>query len=64
MIANQPQRHSLATLPVGVATASMGMSPCHTLESKFAALCDAGFKNVEIGYHNYVSWVKERNPGL
>lgn len=64
MISTQPDRAALASLPVGVATGSMGMRPCHTFESKFAALRDAGFKNVEIGYHNYVAWVRQLNPEL
>jgi hypothetical protein len=47
-------------LQVGYATPCLGMNPSHTLELKFAALQSAGFKFVELGFGNYVSWVRSK----
>ena len=49
---------------IGVATASLGMHPRHTLEDKFSALQKAGFRFVELGFADYVAWIRQHNPGL
>jgi hypothetical protein len=51
-------------LRFGVATASLGLLDSHTLESKFKALQDAGIQYCELGFGTYMSWVRERVPGL
>lgn len=51
-------------LRFGVATASLGLLDSHTLENKFKALQDAGFQYCELGFGAYMSWVRERVPGL
>lgn len=59
-----PHRTQLASLPIGVATASLGMHPRHTLEDKFAALQDSGFRLVSLGFGDYVAWIRQHNPNL
>ncbi|WWC69589.1 uncharacterized protein I206_103532 [Kwoniella pini CBS 10737] len=49
---------------IGVATASLGMTKSHTLPLKFAALRKAGYKYAEVGFGDYMAWVRERNPNL
>lgn len=53
-----------AVYPVGIATASLGMCATHTLERKFAALQANGWKYTEIGFGDYVTWVRSRRPNL
>ncbi|EON68432.1 hypothetical protein W97_07756 [Coniosporium apollinis CBS 100218] len=48
----------------GVATASLGMAALHTLELKFAALQKSGFTCCELGFGEYVAWVRRRCPHL
>lgn len=53
-----------AEYPVGVAIASLGMAPCHTLESKFAALQSADLKYTEMCFGEYIKWVRSELPDL
>ncbi|OCF41148.1 3-dehydroshikimate dehydratase [Kwoniella heveanensis CBS 569] len=48
----------------GVAAASLGMHPSHTLVDKFAALQKAGFKYVEVGFAGYMDWLRQELPEL
>ncbi|KAK6909912.1 hypothetical protein L486_00436 [Kwoniella mangroviensis CBS 10435] len=48
----------------GVAAASLGMHPSHTLEQKFAALRNAGFKYTEVGFAGYIDWLRQEIPDL
>lgn len=48
----------------GVATASLGMHPSHTMERKFAAMQQAGIKYTEIGFAGYMEWVRSMVPDL
>ena len=48
----------------GVATASLGMHPKHTIEVKFEALQKAGFKWVGLGVENFFDWVRQKHPDL
>jgi sugar phosphate isomerase/epimerase len=48
----------------GVATASLGMAAVHTLELKFAALQKFGFTCCELGFGEYVAWVRRQCPHL
>lgn len=50
--------------PVGVATASLGMCSTHTLGRKFTALQANGWKYTEIGFQDYMNWVRSRRPDL
>ncbi|WRT68156.1 uncharacterized protein IL334_005131 [Kwoniella shivajii] len=54
----------LASLRFGVASASLGMAKCHTLELKLAALKKAGYRFAEVGFGDYVAWVRSRRPEL
>jgi hypothetical protein len=51
-------------LRFGVATASLGLAATHTLESKLAALQNAGIRYCEVGFGSYMAWVREQIPGL
>jgi hypothetical protein len=55
---------SLAQVKVSFATPSLGMHANHTLESKFAALQAAGYKYTELGFGNYMAWVRSLEPEL
>jgi sugar phosphate isomerase/epimerase len=59
-----PARSSFDGVRFGVATASLGMSPMHTLEDKFKALQDAGFNYTELGFEGFLNWVKQQVPDL
>lgn len=48
----------------GFATASLSMQGKHTLEVKFQALKDAGFKYTELGMGGFIEWVRQQNPNL
>lgn len=48
----------------GVAAASLGMQPQHTIEKKWEALQQAGFSHCEIGFGNYMEWVRQKTPEL
>lgn len=48
----------------GFATASLSMQGQHTLEVKFQALKDAGFKYTELGMGGFIEWVRQQNPNL
>jgi sugar phosphate isomerase/epimerase len=48
----------------GVATASLGMAASHTLELKLAALQKSGFTCCELGFGEYVAWVRRQCPDL
>ncbi|GFZ51153.1 hypothetical protein JCM24511_08911 [Saitozyma sp. JCM 24511] len=48
----------------GVATASLGMHPSHTMERKFAAMQQARIKYTEIGFAGYMEWVRSMVPDL
>jgi sugar phosphate isomerase/epimerase len=50
--------------PWGIACASLGMHENHTLENKFRAIQEAGFKYCEIGLGEYSSWVRAQMPNL
>ncbi|WVW79123.1 hypothetical protein I302_101088 [Kwoniella bestiolae CBS 10118] len=50
----------LNSLPIGYATPSLGLNPAHTLEIKFQAMQNNGWKEVELGFGNYVAWVRGR----
>lgn len=54
----------LDSFRIGVATASLGFHPSHTLEHKFAALKNAGFKYTEVGFAGYIEWIRQQVPGL
>lgn len=49
---------------VGVATASLGMHPSHTLEIKLQAIKEAGFQYCEVGFGDYMGWVRTQYPQL
>jgi hypothetical protein len=49
---------------VGVATASLGMHPSHTLEAKLQAIREAGFRYCEVGFGDYMGWVRTQYPQL
>lgn len=51
-------------LKLGYASQCLGMHPNHTLENKFAAMADNGFKYVELGFGNFVAWVRSKEPNL
>jgi len=53
-------RADVDELKVGYATPCLGMHPAHTLEIKFEALAGTGFKYVELGFGNYVAWVRSK----
>ncbi|KAL7420710.1 hypothetical protein Q5752_004661 [Cryptotrichosporon argae] len=53
-----------ADVPRRFATPSLGLHRAHTLDAKFAALARAGFDHVELGFGNYVAWVRARQSGL
>jgi hypothetical protein len=55
---------SLSSVKVSFATASLGMNKIHTLEKKFAALQESGYKYVELGFGNYMEWVRQQEPQL
>jgi hypothetical protein len=59
-----PARSSFDGVRFGVATASLGMSPTHTLEDKFKALQTAGFNYTELGFEGFLNWVKQQVPDL
>ncbi|GFZ52285.1 hypothetical protein JCM24511_10058 [Saitozyma sp. JCM 24511] len=59
-----PARSSFDGVRFGVATASLGMSPTHTLEDKFKALQAAGFNYTELGFEGFLNWVKQQVPDL
>ncbi|WVF72588.1 hypothetical protein IAT40_007405 [Kwoniella sp. CBS 6097] len=48
----------------GVASASLGFGASHTLDVKLAAIQKAGHKFAEIGFGDYVAWVRSRRPEL
>ncbi|ODN81782.1 hypothetical protein L202_02155 [Cryptococcus amylolentus CBS 6039] len=48
----------------GVATASLGMNPIHDICTKFDALQKAGFTYTEVGFGEYVAWVRSELPNL
>ncbi|WWC88881.1 uncharacterized protein L201_003796 [Kwoniella dendrophila CBS 6074] len=48
----------------GVAAASLGMHPSHTLEAKFAALQKSGFEYTEVGFAGYMDWLRQECPDL
>lgn len=52
------------TYPWGIACASLGMHPNHTLDKKLRAIRDAGFTNCEIGLGEYCTWVRDQVPSL
>lgn len=53
-------RADIDAFKVGYATPCLGMNPAHTLEIKFEALAGTGFKHVELGFGNYVAWVRSK----
>ena len=55
---------SLKSHRLGVATASLGMNAIHTLETRFAALRKAGFAFCEVGFGDYIAWVRSQSPHL
>ncbi|OCF60344.1 hypothetical protein L486_03026 [Kwoniella mangroviensis CBS 10435] len=50
----------LDAIPIGYATPSLGLNPAHSLEMKFDAMAQNGWKNVELGFGNYVAWVQSQ----
>ncbi|WWC94360.1 hypothetical protein V866_001202 [Kwoniella sp. B9012] len=56
--------HRLHSFRFGVAAASLGMHPRHTLEHKFAALKEAGFHYTEVGFAGYMEWLRQELPDL
>ncbi|WWD01548.1 hypothetical protein V866_008493 [Kwoniella sp. B9012] len=54
----------LANFRFGVATASLGFGKSHTIPAKFAALEKASYKYTEVGFGDYMSWVRSRRPDL
>lgn len=56
--------YDLDNFRLGVASASLGMAPSHTMERKMAALQDAGFVFCEVGFGDYVTWVRTKHPDL
>lgn len=54
----------LEGLKLGYASQCLGMHSNHTLELKFKAMADHGFKYVELGFGNYVNWVRSQVPDL
>lgn len=63
-------RTAIRTMPehsafrFGVATASLGFAASHTLEAKLKALQTAGFKYCELGFGEYVAWVRSVRPDV
>ncbi|KAK8843513.1 hypothetical protein IAR55_007173 [Kwoniella newhampshirensis] len=57
-------RTELRSLPTGYATPCLGLNPAHTLEMKFRAMQEADFPMVELGFGNYVAWVRSKVPNL
>lgn len=55
---------SLASVKISFATPSLGLRPSHTLEQKLEAMADAGFKYAELGFGNYMAWVRSKDPKL
>lgn len=51
-------------LHFGIASASLGLNPIHTLENKFQALQKAGFKFCEVDFGSYMTWVRNQKPDL
>lgn len=57
-------RTELDGLKLGYASQCLGMHPHHTLEMKFEAMVENGFKYVELGFGNFVAWVRSKKPDL
>jgi hypothetical protein len=55
---------SLSTVKIAFATPSLGMNKIHTLEKKFSALQASGYKYAELGFGNYMEWVRQQEPKL
>ena len=55
---------SLGSVKFSFATPSLGMHASHTLEIKLKAMADAGYKYVELGFGNYMAWVRSVEPQL
>lgn len=55
---------SVSGVKVAFATPSLGMHANHTLEKKFAAMQEAGYKYAEMGFGNYMAWVRSLEPDL
>lgn len=47
---------SLANIPLSLATVSIGCKPSHTLSEKLNAIAGAGFKGIELGFPDLVSF--------
>lgn len=55
---------SIAEVPIAFATPSLGMHDRHTLEVKFAAMQEAGYRSAVLGFGDYMSWVRQLEPEL
>ncbi|WVF67203.1 hypothetical protein IAT40_001951 [Kwoniella sp. CBS 6097] len=53
-------KQELDSLPLGYATPCLGLNPAHKLEDKFKAMMENGFDTVELGFGNYVAWVRSK----
>lgn len=64
MSSTAPTPSSILAHKWGFATPCLGFHENHTLERKFAAMQEAGWDHVELGFGNYVAWVRSRVPDL
>jgi hypothetical protein len=55
-------REDLESLPISFATPSLGFR--EPLENKISAMKDAGYKNVTLGFGNFMAWVRSQCPDL
>lgn len=55
-------RDDLESLPISFATPSLGFRV--PLEDKLSAMQDAGYKNVTLGFGNFMAWVRSQRPEL
>ncbi|OCF44443.1 hypothetical protein I317_01703 [Kwoniella heveanensis CBS 569] len=53
-------RQELDALPLSYATPCLGLNAAHKLEDKFKAMQESGFDTVELGFGNYVAWVRSK----
>jgi len=54
----------LDKIPLAYATPSLGMHPCHTVELKLQGASKSGFRGVEMGFDDLVSYAARHNQGF
>jgi len=54
----------MQALPFAFATPSLGMHPSHTLDIKIDSMEKAGYKNIELGFGDFMNWVRSQRHDL